>query len=41
MDLNKYVQEVSLQEFCKEFRHVAIWNRLLRSTGGRFFPRDG
>lgn len=41
MDLNKYVQEVSLQDFGKEFRHVAIWNRRLRSTGGRFFPRDG
>ncbi|MBS8091399.1 SprT family protein, partial [Streptococcus suis] len=22
MDLNKYVQEVSLQDFGKEFRHV-------------------
>ncbi|MCB2893008.1 SprT family protein [Streptococcus suis] len=41
MDLNKYVQEVSLRDFGKEFRHVAIWNRRLRSTGGRFFPRDG
>lgn len=41
MDLNKYVQEVSLQDFGKEFRHVAVWNRRLRSTGGRFFPKDG
>ncbi|MFX4023073.1 SprT family protein, partial [Streptococcus suis] len=41
MELNKYVQEVSLRDFGKDFRHVAIWNRRLRSTGGRFFSRDG
>lgn len=23
------------------FRHKAVWNRRLRSTGGRFFPADG
>ncbi|MBA2795338.1 SprT-like protein [Streptococcus porcinus] len=41
MNLTKYVQEVSLADFDKPFRHQAIWNSRLRSTGGRFFPRDG
>lgn len=41
MDLTKYVELVSREDFGKEFRHVAIWNRRLRSTGGRFFPQDG
>lgn len=41
MDLTKYVELVSREDFGKEFHHVAIWNRRLRSTGGRFFPQDG
>ncbi|GGE30364.1 SprT family protein [Streptococcus himalayensis] len=41
MKLTKYVQTVSLEDFGWEFRHTAHWNRRLRSTGGRFFPKDG
>ncbi|MBP2622931.1 SprT family protein [Streptococcus oricebi] len=41
MDLTSYVQEVSRQDFQKEFRHQAFWNKRLRTTGGRFFPQDG
>lgn len=41
MNLTEYVKQVSLEDFGKEFRHIAVWNRRLRSTGGRFFPKDG
>ncbi|NQG96943.1 SprT family protein [Streptococcus suis] len=41
MNLTEYVKQVSLEDFGKEFRHVAVWNRRLRSTGGRFFSSDG
>ena len=41
MNLTEYVQQVSVEDFGKEFRHVALWNSRLRSTGGRFFPKDG
>lgn len=41
MNLTEYVKQVSQEDFGKEFRHVAVWNRRLRSTGGRFFPKDG
>ncbi|MGT2757219.1 SprT family protein [Streptococcus ovuberis] len=41
MDLLTYVREVSLEDFGKPFEHEAIWNSRLRSTGGRFFPKDG
>lgn len=41
MNLTEYVQQVSLEDFGKEFRHVALWNSRLQSTGGRFFPKDG
>ncbi|MGT2887623.1 SprT family protein [Streptococcus didelphis] len=41
MQLNKYVQEVSLEDFGKPFRHEAHWNKRLKTTGGRFFPLDG
>ena len=41
MNLTKYVQEVSLEDFGRPFLHQAIWNTRLRSTGGRFFPKDG
>ncbi|HEK9998030.1 SprT family protein [Streptococcus equi subsp. zooepidemicus] len=41
MTLTDYVREVSLADFGKPFRHQASWNRRLRTTGGRFFPKDG
>lgn len=41
MDLTSYVQKVSLEDFGKPFRHQAVWNRRLRTSGGRFFPKDG
>lgn len=41
MNLTDYVKEVSQEDFGKEFRHFANWNNRLRSTGGRFFPKDG
>lgn len=41
MDLTEYVRRVSQQDFGKEFKHTALWNSRLRSTGGRFFPADG
>ncbi|MER0122684.1 SprT family protein [Streptococcus sp. ZJ93] len=41
MNLTEYVQQVSREDFGKEFRHEAHWNRRLKTTGGRFFPRDG
>lgn len=41
MDLTKYIRQVSLEDFGKDFRHQANWNRRLRTTGGRFFPKDG
>lgn len=41
MNLNEYVRKVSREDFGKEFRHEAYWNRRLKTTGGRFFPKDG
>ncbi|MHB9781928.1 SprT family protein [Streptococcus sp. 10F2] len=41
MDLTNYVQKVSLEDFGKPFRHRVVWNRRLRTSGGRFFPHDG
>ena len=41
MNLTNYVRQVSSEDFGKEFRHEAVWNTRLRSTGGRFFPKDG
>ncbi|MBJ7540365.1 SprT family protein [Streptococcus sp. SL1232] len=41
MNLTDYVKRVSLEDFGKEFRHIAVWNSRLRTTGGRFFPADG
>ncbi|MCP1638371.1 SprT-like protein [Streptococcus gallinaceus] len=41
MNLTDYVREVSREDFGKEFSHEAFWNNRLRSTGGRFFPKDG
>ncbi|MFC4653319.1 SprT family protein [Lactococcus nasutitermitis] len=39
-NLTAYVQQLSLENFGWEFKHKAIWNNHLRSTGGRFFPKD-
>ena len=41
MNLTDYVKQVSLEDFGKSFKHQAQWNTRLRSTGGRFFPKDG
>ena len=41
MNLTDYVKLVSLEDFGKPFKHQAHWNTRLRSTGGRFFPKDG
>ena len=41
MYLTDYVKQVSLEDFRKPFKHQAQWNTRLRSTGGRFFPKDG
>lgn len=41
MNLTEYVQQVSLEDFGRPFRHEAVWNRRLSTTGGRFFPKDG
>ena len=41
MNLANYVRQVSLEDFGKTFKHQAQWNTRLRSTGGRFFPKDG
>ena len=41
MNLTDYVKQVSLEDFGKPFKHQVQWNTRLRSTGGRFFPKDG
>jgi SprT-like protein len=41
VNLSDYVKQVSLEDFGRAFRHEAKWNARLRSTGGRFFPKDG
>ena len=41
VNLTDYVKMVSLEDFGWEFKHEARWNKRLRSTGGRFFPKDG
>lgn len=41
MNLTDYVKQVSLEDFGRPFIHQAQWNSRLRSTGGRFFPKDG
>ena len=41
MNLTDYVQSVSLEDFGRPFTHQAQWNSRLRTTGGRFFPKDG
>jgi SprT-like protein len=39
--LQAYVEEVSQSDFGWPFTHKAFWNSRLRTTGGRFFPKDG
>lgn len=34
--LQRLVEEVSIQYFSRPFRHQAIWNKRLQSTGGRY-----
>lgn len=41
MNLTDYVRQISREDFGKEFRHQAYWNHRLKTTGGRFFPKDG
>ncbi|MGT2935790.1 SprT family protein [Streptococcus castoreus] len=41
MKLIDYVRKVSLTDFGKPFKHNAHWNKRLKTTGGRFFPKDG
>ncbi|KXT82150.1 putative metallopeptidase (Zinc) SprT family [Streptococcus oralis] len=41
MKLTDYVKQVSLEDFGRPFSHNAQWNSRLRTTGGRFFPKDG
>ena len=41
MNITDYVKQVSIEDFGKPFKHQAQWNTRLRSTGGRFFPKDG
>ena len=39
-ELTAKVKETSLSYFKRPFEHKAMWNQRLRTTGGRFFPRD-
>ena len=41
MNLTDYVKTVSIEDFGLKFKHQALWNKRLRTTGGRFFPKDG
>lgn len=41
MKLTDYVAKVSREDFGWEFKHQAKWNGRLKTTGGRFFPKDG
>ena len=41
VNLTDYVKTVSIEDFGWEFKHQALWNKRLRTTGGRFFPKDG
>lgn len=38
--LTAYVQLISKEKFGWTFEHKAFWNTRLRTTGGRFFPKD-
>ncbi|OFI48331.1 SprT family protein [Floricoccus tropicus] len=39
-NLQEYVEKVSLEDFGIAFTNQAYWNNRLRTTGGRFFPKD-
>lgn len=39
-ELTDHVRHLSIEKFARPFLHTAQWNSLLRSTGGRFFPKD-
>jgi SprT-like protein len=39
-ELTAHVHKLSLERFGVPFKHTAQWNNRLRSTGGRFFPKD-
>lgn len=39
-ELTAKVKEISLTYFKQSFDHEAKWNQRLRTTGGRFFPKD-
>lgn len=41
MNLTDYIRKVSKEDFQRDFKHEAVWNSRLRTTGGRFFPKDG
>lgn len=40
-ELNQYVKQLSLVKFDRPFNHGAAFNNRLRTTGGRFFPKNG
>ena len=37
-ELQQWVEQISLQYFRRPFLHRAVFNRRLRTTGGRYFP---
>ncbi|MBC1365725.1 SprT family protein [Listeria innocua] len=39
-ELQQHMEEVSLQFFQKEFRHQAVFNTRLRTTGGRYLLKS-
>lgn len=39
-ELTDHVRQLSVEKFARPFLHTAQWNSRLRSTGGRFFPKD-
>lgn len=39
-DLQKLVEDISLRDFQKPFRHLASFNSRLRTTGGRYMLAD-
>lgn len=39
-ELTEKVRQLSLLYFKQPFIHEAFWNQRLRTTGGRFFPKD-
>lgn len=40
IELTARVRQLSQAKFQRNFEHEARWNSRLRSTGGRFFPKD-